>query len=161
MPIYIKFDGIDGSVTEKGFEKWCNVLSCSTGMSHTTRYDVGVGGSGGRGGKTDVQDVHVSKQQDTSSAKLWEFGLMGKHIPKVDIAFVTSGSERHKYKVIKLTDVIVSSYQESNDGEGGHTPESLSLNGAKIEFEFIEMQKDGKPAPAVRFGYDLQKATKV
>ncbi len=161
MPIYMKLTGMDGSVTEKGFEKWCNVLSESHGISHTVNYDVGVGGSGGRSGKTTVQDISILKDKDTASPKLKENSILGKHIPLVEVAFVTSGTERHKTESYKLTDVIVSSYQTSNDGGGGAATEHLTFNAAKIEFEFIEMNKQGKPESTQRFGYDLQKATKV
>jgi type VI secretion system secreted protein Hcp len=161
MPIYIKFDGIDGSVTEKGFEKWCNVLSESHGLAHIVEYNVGVGGSGGRSGKTTVQDVSIVKDKDSASPKLKEFAFLGKHVPWVEVAFVTSGTERHKTESYKLTDVIISSYNTSNTGDGGGAHESLTFNKAKIEFEFTEMQKDGTPKATARFGYDLSKATKV
>lgn len=117
MPIYMKFDGIDGEVADGTIE----IESFSWGVSHQL---AGGGGGGGRG-KVVFQDFHFVKSCDKSSPKLFEYCATGKHIPKGALMIRESPTRqggRSHYLKITLQDCLISSYQISGNSHGSPMP---------------------------------------
>lgn len=98
---------------------------------------VGRGGaSSGSAARVDVSSIQVMKKTDKASPSLLQACATGKHIPKATITVRKAGS-KGPYLTIKLTNVLVSSYQLDSSGGGGAKPnESLSLNFTKIEYKY-------------------------
>ena len=111
-------------------------------------------GGGGGAGKVSFQDLHfVTKTVDKSSPKLFLAGASGEHIKDATL-FVRKAGSNSDYLQIKLTDVLVSSYQTG--GSGGDNPtESFSLNFAKVQYSYTGTDADGKLLPAIDVGWDL------
>ena len=152
MPIYMKFDGIDGEVTAKGKEKWIEVLSWSWG--ETNQGSAGSAGGGGAG-KVSFQDMHFVQNTQSSSPPLLKACATGKHIPSALLTFVKAESQQVEYLKIKLEDVLISSFQAGGaEGANNDTPsESISLNFQKIEWSYT---RAGDTTPIV-FAFDLTK----
>lgn len=130
--LFIKFDGVDGESDVPGHEGEIEVESFSWGMSNpvTSRSS-----GGGGAGKVSLQDFHFRKTYDKASPKLFEAVATGKHLTggilKVDKTPV-DGAPSSFYQ-IKLSDVLVSSYQTSgNTGSGVGNDSSLRFG--KIEW---------------------------
>ena len=86
----------------------------------------------------------------------------GQNIPKVEL-FGFSGPSKDSIDFLKLTftDVIVTSYQIGGS-EGDTVPvDSISLNFAKIEFEYTPLDEKGKAGSTIKTGYDLKTNKKV
>lgn len=98
---------------------------------------VGRGGaSSGSAARVDVSSIQVMKKTDKASPSLLKACATGKHIPKATITVRKAGS-KSPYLTIKLTNVLVSSYQLDSSGGGDAKPnESLSLNFTKIEYKY-------------------------
>ena len=109
MPIYMKFDGIDGDVTEKAHSKWIELQSFSWGVSNPSS---AASGGGGGAGKASFQDLHFTTAVSNASPVLMESVCSGKHFPKVEIHMVSQGGDkRAAYLKYELQDVLISSYQ--------------------------------------------------
>ena len=67
MAAYIKFDGIDGEVVEKGHEKWTELTSFSNGAHKGGR---GNTGSHRVAGVAEFHDINASKNSDKTTPKL-------------------------------------------------------------------------------------------
>ncbi len=158
MPIYMKFDGIDGNVTAKGHEKWIEVNSVQWGVGR------GIGSPVGRDSNREasapsISEVTTTKSTDETSPLFFQEACVGEG-KKVQFHFVrTSASQLETYLEITLSNTLVSGYSTSS---GGDLPtESLSFNFTKIEIKytpFDKTHKAGKPVPA---GYDMSTAVKV
>ena len=155
MPIYMKFDGVDGDVTAESHTGWIALHSVQWGSSR----NVTTSGEASHRTKSAVQmrEVVVTKDRDTSSGKLWREHLMGD--PKtVEISWtVTSQGGETIYQSLKLTNVLVSAF--SSSGHANDRPvEQLSFNFTEIEGTFYDMAHQGTKAskPFVQ-SYNLSK----
>jgi type VI secretion system secreted protein Hcp len=152
MPIYIKFENpdINGDVTAAGFEGQVEVLSFSWGLSNTGTLASGGGGAG----KASFQDLHFETGSSQASPQLAKECATGEHIQKATLSVVKSGQQAAVYYKVVLEDVLVSSFQSA--GAGDERPEeSVSLNFAKIEFDYTPQSASGGQASPVVFKWDL------
>ncbi len=155
MPIYMKFDGVDGDVTAEGHDKWIELHSVQWGSSR----NVTTSGDGAQRSKSAVQvrEVVVTKDRDSSSGKLWREHLMNE-AKTVQIDWVTqSQGGQTIYQSLKLTNVLVSSF--SSSGHGNDKPlEQLSFNFTEIEGTFYDMADTGtKTSKPFVQSYNLSK----
>ncbi len=156
MPIYMKYDGIDGNVTAKGYEKWIELQSAQLGSGRGISTPTG-GAANREASAPSVSEVVVTKQMDVASPKLFEEGLIGSDGKMVKIVIMRTGKELKELCLYKFEDVLVSSYSVST---GGDTPsESLSMNFTKIEFSYTGSDTSGKDASKMKVGFDIGQAT--
>ncbi|WP_144299537.1 Hcp family type VI secretion system effector [Elioraea rosea] len=156
MPIYMHYDGIDGTATAKGYEKWIEVQSFQFGAGRGISTPTG-GAANREASAASVSEVTVTKMMDKASAKLFEAGLIGDEGKTVKIAIVRTGKELKEYCLYKFEETLVSGYSVST---GGDTPtESLSLNFVKFEYSFTGSETTGKDASKMKVGFDIAKAT--
>ena len=67
-----------------------------------------------------------------------------------------SGKDQQEYLKITLSDILVSNVQVTGDGSSPLPLDQVSLNYAKIEFEYKEQKADGTLGGSVKVGYDLK-----
>lgn len=121
MPIYMKYEGIDGAATGK-YKGWIELESCQMG-------NYGAVGAG----RISVSEVIVSKFTDKASAHLFKESLSGTG-KKVVIDFIQEG-ESAPYLSIELENTIISSFSLSGTNGSQSKPiESLSLNFTKLTY---------------------------
>lgn len=159
MPIYMKYDGIDGQVTAAGFEKQIELQSCQMGVHRA----VSAGGHGGNreASTPSVSEIVVTKSQDGASADLFKAALFGEG-KKVIITFCktsTDGKSMQTYMVMTLENSLISSYSVSgHGGPGSDRPmESLSINFTKIEYKVVESDAKNKADKPKIAAWDLDK----
>ncbi len=155
MPIYMKYDGIDGDTTAQGHEKWIELNSFQWGVGRGISSPVGASADR-ESSAPSISEITVTKLQDIATTKLLDEALQGEG-KNVQIDFVkTDGKKLETYMTYKLEDTMVSGYSISS---GGDRPmESLSLNFTKIEFKGTQMDKANKGAASSSVIYDLAKA---
>jgi type VI secretion system secreted protein Hcp len=136
-------------------KEWIEVLSWSWGASNPS--SVGsTGMSSGREASTpSVSEIVVTKQMDKSTPKLAEGVSKGKTTQELKKQTTHNGET---YYQVKLTDVMVSSWQSSGGDSHSRPMESISLNFTKIEFKYTPVDADKPVIP--RGMWDLQKGTK-
>jgi type VI secretion system secreted protein Hcp len=115
-----------GEVTAHGYEGWIELQSAQLGQS---RRSAGAPGTG----KPIVQEIVVTKVQDSASPKLFKEALNGEG-KLVVIVFVKDGVTS---MTMVLQDTLIGSYSLSGSGGDGSTKpmESMSLNFTKITFD--------------------------
>ena len=124
---------IDGEATEKGHEKWITV----EGYDGDTVLPVSTGtGGGGGAGKVQFKPIVITKPIDTSTPKLFQALVTGRHLPAVQIHLVNpdgAGGDEVFYSV-KLEQVLVTEIHQQDAGKSdGHTLEQVSLDFQSIE----------------------------
>jgi type VI secretion system secreted protein Hcp len=155
---FLKLDGIEGESTDHKHKNEIQLLSWSWGESNAGSHHWG---SGGGTGKVQMQDFHFVMHTNKASPKLMLACASGEHIKKGKLTTRKAGKEQQEYLVIDMTDVFVSSYQTGgSDGQLLPT-EQISLNFAKIEFDYKEQKDDGSLGASVKAGWNMKENKKV
>ncbi len=148
---FLAIDGIEGESTDANHPNTIEIDSWSFGETQTSTT---IGGGGGAG-KVSMQDFHfVTKTIDKSSPKLFLAGANGEHIKDATL-FVRKAGSSTDYLVIKMSDILVSSYQTGGSSSSEIPTESVSLNFAKIEYSYAGTDAEGKLLPAINAGWDI------
>lgn len=150
MAIYLKMDGIKGSVTNKQFQGQIEI--------ETFRWGADVTVSSASGGdrttsEPSVSVVSITKHADKASEGLFKQLLMGEAIAKSTLTFTAqSQGLTFAYSTIELSDVILSSFHQTSSGD--YPNESIVLNFAKFIYSFTgrDNQQSGS---AMRLAYDV------
>src|SRR5215471_18171214 len=87
MPIYMKYEGVEGDVTAKGYTGWIEVHSFQWGCSRHLETTTGAAGRRAAGAAT-VGEVVISKEHDNASGKVFNFAVLGGEGKKVKIDFL-------------------------------------------------------------------------
>ena len=150
---FLKLNGIEGE--SQTFDGQIDVLSFSEGVSNAGSYDAGTGGNTGQ---SSFAEVTISKNTDKSSPTLRQFCALGTAIDTATIScYKQAGDNQLLYLKITLHNVVITSIQGS--GTGGSTepiPEVLSLDFAKIEYDYTQQSNTGDALGTIHFGYDVQ-----
>lgn len=153
VDMFLKLEGIKGESADDKHKESIDVLAWSFGASNSGSMHTG---GGGGSGKANVQDISITKYTDSASAALLMAALNGKHIKEAKLTVRKAGEKPLEYIKITLTDVLVSSVQAGGSGGEDRLTENLSLNFAKIKFEYFVQDKSGGGKPAGETGWDVR-----
>ncbi|MEM7694019.1 MAG: type VI secretion system tube protein Hcp [Pseudomonadota bacterium] len=140
VDFFLKLDGIKGESKDSKHKDTIDILAWSWGMTNSGSAHLG-GGAGS--GKANVQDLTITKYVDLSSPVLAKLTANGKHIKEGLLTIRKAGENPLEYMKFKLTDILISSYQTGGSGGDDRVTESISLNFAKVEFEYASQKHDG------------------
>lgn len=152
--MFLKLEGIEGESQDEKKPNHIEIQSFSFGGSNNGSFSTATGGGTS---KTNLQDVHFTKQIDKSSPNLFGILTNGKHIDKATITVRKAGGDPKDYLTITLTPCMVSSYNISGHDGGGMPQESFSLNYDKIEFEYKTQDDKGNLGAAIKKSYSTSK----
>jgi len=126
---FFKLDGIDGEASDKGHEKEIQLSSYAWGG---VLNPAPTGPAGG--GKVTVSEITVTKNVDKSSPKLMSACVTGSHIKNGIITMRRgNGNGNVEFLVVKLKDVIITSFQTSGDGDNVIDKITLSFLSISIQ----------------------------
>jgi type VI secretion system secreted protein Hcp len=154
---FMKIEGIEGDKPQGEIE----IESFSWGATQTGSF---AAGGGGGSGKVQFQDFHFSSNVSKASPKLMLACATGEHIKEATLTCRKAGgdAQAQTFLVVKMNDVLISSFNQSGNGGGGNFPtESISLAFAKVNFSYIPQDLEGKLLPAVSAGWDLKANKKI
>lgn len=156
---FLKLDGIQGEATGKGHEKEIDIESFSWGATNAALSHIG-GGAGQ--GKVSLHDLTVTKKTDKASTSLMLDCCNGAHIKEGTLTARKAGGDQQEYLKIKLTDILVSSYQVSGHNSTDVIPvEQVSLNFAKVQITYAPQKPDGTLDSPVSSGWDVKANVKA
>ncbi|HTY61531.1 MAG TPA: Hcp family type VI secretion system effector [Acidobacteriota bacterium] len=154
VDFFLKLDGIEGESSDSKHKGEIDVESWSWGE---TQHGSFASGGGGGSGKVSMQDFSFIMQVNKASPKLLLACANGEHIKEAVLVCRKAGKEQQEFLKMKFTDCLVSSFQTGGSGGSGIVPtDQISLNFAKIEYEYKAQKADGTLDGAVKAGYDLK-----
>src|SRR5205814_10331847 len=112
MPIYMNIEGVAGSVTAAGHEKWIELQSCQLG---TNRHVTNATGRGvnREASAPSVSEIVVTKDLDCASTALFRLSLWGEGA-KVKIDFCKTDKDRlEAFLQLELHSALISNYSHS------------------------------------------------
>jgi type VI secretion system secreted protein Hcp len=156
---FLKLESVEGESADHKHKSQIDVESWSWGASQTGTGHV-AGGSGA--GKVSMQDFHFVMKVNKASPKLMERCATGEPIKTGTLICRKAGKDQQEFYTIKMTDILVSSFQTGGSGHSDVVPtDQVSLNFAKIEFEYKEQKADGTLGGATKAGWDVKANKKV
>lgn len=153
---FLKLAGIKGESPDAKHKDEIELVSFSWGVSQS-----GPVAGGGGGGKVQFAGLQVTSRASKASPVLFLACATGQHIKEATLAVRKAGGDQLEYLTIKLSDVLVSSYEEAGDLEEQRPLDVVSFNFAKIEVSYFPQKPDGKLDPPVKAGYDLKQNKKI
>src|SRR5258705_10860493 len=105
--IFAKIGDIKGESIDDKHKDEIDIMSFSWGLSNTGSF---ASGGGGGAGKAQFQDFHFTTNTNKSSPKLFLACATGEHIKEATITVGKAGRGQQEYIVIKMNDVLISSY---------------------------------------------------
>jgi type VI secretion system secreted protein Hcp len=118
-------------------------------------------GGGGGAGKVDMQDFHFTMRVNKASPTLMLNCASGKHIPKATLVCRKAGGNQEEFLKLNFSDILISSYQTGGSNGADVPMDQISLNFAKVEYEYMTQDAKGKTGSPVKVGWDLSKNVKV
>lgn len=151
---FLKIEGVEGESHDSKHKGEIDLESWSWGE---TQSGTGHSGGGHGGGKVVMQDFHAVTKYSKASAKLFLGCATGEHFKSATLTCRKAGKVQQEYLIIKMTDVMISSYQTGGSAHGDVVPtDQFSVNFAKIEFDYKIQKEDGSLTPGAKAGYDVK-----
>jgi len=151
---FLKLDGIQGGSTDAKHKGEIDLQSFSWGE---TNAGSGSAGGGGGAGKVQFHDFHVVSKVDKASPVLMLSCATGKHLKEAVLTARKAGKGQQEFLVIKMNDVLISSYQLEGSEAGDAFPlEEVSFSFARIEFVFRPQDASGKLLPPISASFDVK-----
>lgn len=153
--MFIKIDGHDGEGEDDDHKGWIDILSWSWGMSQSA--NTHMGGGGGQS-QASVQDLSFVKFVDKSTPALMDSSLVGKHIAKAELHCTKASGDNKalEYIIIKMDDIIISSVSTGGSGGEDRMTENVSLNFAKVEYQYTVQTKQGAAGAKPKLVWDIK-----
>jgi type VI secretion system secreted protein Hcp len=151
---FLKLDGIAGESRDAQHKGEIDLESFAWGEVREP------GGGGGGTGKVQIEDLHVAMKLSKASPLLMLACASGQHIKSAVLTARRAVKTQVEFLVIKLSDVLVSSYQTSGSVSNEPT-DQVAFNFAKIEVDYRPQNPDGTPGPPVVGGWDVKANKKI
>jgi type VI secretion system secreted protein Hcp len=155
---FLKIDGIEGESRDAKHTNEIELESFSWGESQATASGRG-GGAGA--GKVSMQDLVATMRTSKASPQLVLACASGQHIKSATLTARKAGKGQQEFFVLKLSDVLVSSYQIGGSAGSDSPGDSIALDFARIEVEFRPESPTGKAEAPVKAGWDVKANKKI
>ncbi|MBV5275297.1 MAG: type VI secretion system tube protein Hcp [Lamprocystis purpurea] len=158
VDMFLKLEGVKGESQDSKHSEEIDVLAWSWGMSQSGSMHVG---GGGGAGKVSIQDLSITKYIDKSSPVLMMYCSSGKQFKEGLLTVRKAGGDSPvEYLLIKMTEVIVTSYSTGGSGGQDLLTENISLNFAEVDVDYTPQKQDGTAEAAIKYGWDIAKNLK-
>jgi type VI secretion system secreted protein Hcp len=155
---FLKIDGIQGESSDAKHKGEIELVAFSWGV---TQSGTQAGGGGGGAGKAEFHDFHFTQRTQKASPLLMLACASGQHIKGAVLTGRKTGKTQLEFLTIKLTDVLVSSFQEGASHETDQPIEEVALNYARIDVTYRPQAAAGGAGGEVKAGWDLKQNKKA
>ena len=152
VDMFIKLTNIKGESKDSKHKDEIDVLAWSWGASQSANAHSG-GGAGA--GKANIQDLSFTKYVDRSTPTLLSYLVSGKHVDVVNLVVRKAGGTPLEYIKIELKTVFISSVSTGGSGGEDRLTENVTLNFAKVKFEYIPQNDKGAAEASIPMSYDI------
>ena len=150
---FLKIEGIEGESPDAKHKNEIDIESWSWGETNSGTHAYG---GGGGAGKVSMNDFNFTMRVNKSSPKLILSCANGSHIKAAQLTCRKAGKEQQEYLKVKFTDLLVSSYQTGGSSGDVVPVDQISLNFAKIEYEYYPQKEDGTLGSKIPVHWDLK-----
>lgn len=148
---FLKIDGIPGESADAKHKNEIQLESFSWGEA----LEVPHAGAGGGHGQVGMRDLSFTMLVNKASPKLFLACASGKHLKEAVLTARRAGKAQQEFLVVKLSQVLVSSYETSGSAGNVAPLDHVSLGYSRIELEYRPQKADGSLDAPVKAGWDL------
>jgi len=152
VDMFLKMLPIKGESKDAVHKEEIDVLAWSWGASQSGTTHLGTGGGAG---KVNVQDLSFTKYVDKSSHLLLSGCAKGTHFTDALLTVRKAGDKPLEYIKITMNEVMVTSVSTGGSGGEDRLTENVTLNFAKVKFEYTPQKGDGSGDATVNFAFDI------
>ena len=158
---FLKLGDIKGESQDDKHKGELDLMSFSFGVQQPVT--IGSASSGGGTGKSQFQELTITKRVDSSSAKLFLACASGAHYTEATLTCRRAGGTQAEYLKIKLETVFISKYEIGGGEDNTNTlpVDKISLNYGKISYNYKAQNADGSEGANTMTGWDLLANKKV
>lgn len=150
---FLKIDGIDGESQDSKHKNEIDLESWSWGATNSGSHAYG---GGGGAGKVSMNDFNFTMRANKASPRLLLSCANGAHIKSALLTCRKAGKEQQEYLKVKFSDLLISSFQTGGSSGDIVPVDQISLNFAKIEYEYYPQKQDGTLDAKVPVHWDLK-----
>jgi type VI secretion system secreted protein Hcp len=154
VDMFLKMDPIKGESRDGKHPNEIDVLAWSWGASQSGTTHMGTGGGAG---KVNVQDMSLTKYVDKASHLLLSACCKGTHFTEALLTVRKAGDKPLEYIKVTMNEVMVTSVSTGGSGGEDRLTENVTLNFAKVKFEYTPQKADGSGDATVGFLFDIAK----
>jgi type VI secretion system secreted protein Hcp len=154
VDMFLKIDSIKGESQDDKHKGEIEVLSWSWGVTQTGTTHIA---SGGGTGKASVEDISITKYLDRASPILLKHCLAGIHVKEALLTVRKAGGKPLEYVKMKMKDALISSVRTGGSGREEQLTETLGINFANVEFEYVPQKADGSGDAAIPMTWNIAK----
>jgi type VI secretion system secreted protein Hcp len=143
---FLKLDGIEGESADNQHKGELDIQSWSWGVT----------GGASVVGKPKFTDLTFAAATSKASPPLMLACAQGKHLKQAILTVRKAGEARQEVLKITLTDVVVTSFQQSGAG-GAQLSEQFSFSYAQIVMEYRTQKADGSLGEVIKSGWDVKR----
>jgi type VI secretion system secreted protein Hcp len=163
VPIYLKIDGVEGTVTEDSHKNWIELESFQWGVGRGISTPVGRA-SDREASMPSISEIVVSKIMDKASINIFDLSLSDAKGKKYEIDFVktatSAGGKNETFLHYELENCLISAYSLSS-GASSAPAETISLNFTKITEKYVDYGPTNADGKGVTKGYDVGAAKTI
>ncbi len=151
VDMFLKISEIPGESNDSKHKDEIEIFSFSWALNQPGNLG---GGSGA--GKVDFQDFSFAMPVSKASPKLFLACASGKHLAEATLTVRRAGATQVDFLVYKLSECLVSTYQEGGETSGAVPNDAFSLAFAKIDISYKEQDLKGAVGAETRAGWDVK-----
>ena len=157
VDMFLKITDVKGESKDSKHSGEIQIESFSWGA---TQLGASSHGTGAGAGKVSMQDFHFVMNNNSASPSLFLFCANGKHLKEATLTCRKAGGKQENFLIVKMSDVLISSYQTGGSSGGGETPtDQISLNYTKIEIDALIQDEKGITKSAGKKWWDMKTNT--
>jgi type VI secretion system secreted protein Hcp len=145
--IFMQIDGVDGESTDNAHRNEIQIVSWSYGHRNSIVNGVVHG---------EIQDLLFTMYTNKASPKLLLACAMAMPLRSAKLTCRRAGENPVEYLRIKLSEILVSSF-EISAGVEDFAVEQVALRFGRIEYEYVPFNFDGSPGMKVLAAWDISK----
>ncbi len=158
VDFFLKLEGIPGESMDDKHKNEIDVLSWNWEEDNSGSSETGGGGGSGR---VKMNDFKFTMKASKATPKLMLACATGEHIKSGILTCRKAGGDQQEYLKVTMSDLLVSHFQAGSASAEVEPHDNISLNFAKIEWEYKPQKPDGTLDAPVKAGYNLKEHKKV
>lgn len=152
VDMFLRIGTLKGEAKDSKHKEKIDILAWSWGMSNSGSAHVG-GGAGA--GKVNVQDISVTKYVDKCTPPLLLACCKGTHYDDAELIVRKAGDNPVEYIKITMTEVLITAVSTGGSGGEDRLTENVTLNFAKVKFDYVPQDDKGKAGTAIPMSWDI------
>ena len=156
VDMFLKITDVKGESKDSVHKDSISIDSFSWGATQTGTSSHGTGAGGG---KVNMNDFHFVMRNNSASPTVFLYCANGRHLKDATLTCRKAGGKQENFLIVKMSDVLISSYQ-TGGSQGGDVPmDQISLNYSKIEIDYLSQDEKGITKSAGKKWWDQKTNT--